>query len=203
MNKSGDRRPHVSCENVEVVSPNALGSDNVLILGPDMYEENEYQQAVSILGTADVINLQNLAVFPNVDEHPGVPADQDWFAVKAQNTGTLDIAISLRTFDPDLSPAGGQVGIELVDGAGTVIAGAGTPGSIVKTGFGAYDGDADARGRAQGSRTAFLLPRLRPGTRGGGSMALIVALPTVATSVFGRVQVLGVHSVSGDNYFSP
>ena len=146
--QSAVRRPHISYDNVEVVSPNVVGGDNVLILGPDMYEENEYRQTASILGTADVINLQNLAIFPNVDEHPGVPADQDWFAVKAQKTGTLDIAISFRTFDPGLFPAGGQLGIEVVDATGTVIAGDGTlVGGIVPSGFGAYDADPNARVR--------------------------------------------------------
>ena len=87
--QSAARRPHISYENVEVVSPNVAGGDNVLILGPDMHEQNEYYETASILGTADVINLQNLAIFPNLNEHPGVPADLDWFAVKAENTGYL------------------------------------------------------------------------------------------------------------------
>ena len=146
--QSGDRRPHISYENVEVVSPNVFGGDNLLILGPDMYEQNEYYQTASILGTADVINLQNLAIFPNMDEHPGVPADQDWFAVKAENTGTLDIAISFRTFDPDIFPAGGQLGIQVVDSTGAVVAGNGTfVVDIVTEGFGAYDADPNARVR--------------------------------------------------------
>ena len=146
--QSAVRRPHISYENVEVVSPNVISGDNVLILGPDMHEENEYYQTASILGTADVINLQNLAIFPNMDEHPGVPADQDYFAVKAENTGTLDIAISFRTFDPALFPAGGQLGIEVVDSTGVVIAGDGTfVVDIVPSGFGAYDADPNARVR--------------------------------------------------------
>lgn len=146
--QSAVRRPHISYDNVEVVSPNVVGGDNLLILGPDMYEENEFRQTASILGTVDVIELQNLAIFPNFNEHPGVPADRDWFAVKAKKTGTIDIAISFRIFSPALLPAGGQLGIQVVDATGTVIAGDGTlVGGIVPNGFGAYDADPNARVR--------------------------------------------------------
>lgn len=146
--QSAVRRPHISYDNIEVVSPNVVSGDNLLTLGPDMYEENEYRQTAAILGTADVINLMNLSIFPNMYEHAGVPADQDWYAVKAEKTGTLDIGISFRTFPTDLLPSGGQLGIEVVDEDGFVIAGDGTfVIDIVPSGFGAYDGDPDARVR--------------------------------------------------------
>ncbi len=146
--QSAVRRPHVSYDNIEVVSPNVTSGDNLLTLGPDMYEENEYRQTAAILGTADVINLMNLSIFPNMYEHAGVPADQDWYAVKAEKTGTLDIGISFRTFPTDLLPSGGQLGIEVVDETGFVIAGDGVlVVDIVPSRFGAHDGDPDARVR--------------------------------------------------------
>jgi hypothetical protein len=146
--QSAVRRPHISYDNIEVVSPNVASGDNLLTLGPDMYEENEFRQTAAILGTADVINLMNLSIFPNMYEHAGVPADQDWYAVKAEKTGTLDIGISFRTFPTDLLPSGGQLGIEVVDETGFIIAGDGVlVVDIVPSRFGAHDGDPDARVR--------------------------------------------------------
>ncbi len=79
---NAERLPGIAYENVEVVSPNVGGGDNLLILGPDMYEQNEFRQTAAYLGSGAALNVQNLAVFPNAVEHPGVPADQDYFRVR-------------------------------------------------------------------------------------------------------------------------
>ena len=36
--QGGVRRPSIAYENVEIVSPNVASGDNLLMLGPDMYE---------------------------------------------------------------------------------------------------------------------------------------------------------------------
>jgi hypothetical protein len=142
------RMPGISYRDVEVVYPNVAGGDNLLILGPDMYEENEFRQTAADLGTAGVINVRSLAIFPNSAEHPGIPADRDWFAVRAQHTGIMDITISFRVFPTTLLPSGGQLTLEVVDATGTVIAGNGMFGTDgMAGGFGVSDTDADARVR--------------------------------------------------------
>jgi len=143
--QSAVRRPNIAYTNVEVVSANvnpvaAPGlNPNLLILGPDNYEQNEFQGTAAFLGSGDALNIDNLAIFPDANEHPGVPADTDYFQVVAETTGTLDFQVFFRVFDPNLLPAGGQLGINVLDKAGNVIGGAGT--------FGNPDGTADARVR--------------------------------------------------------
>ena len=122
------RRPGIAYENIEVVSPNvfvAAGDPNLLILGPDNYEENEFRTTAAYLGSAAAINVPHLAIFPNDAEHPGVPADQDFFRVVAGATGTLDFRVFFRVFSPALLPAAGDLNIQVLDIDGTVIAGSG------------------------------------------------------------------------------
>ncbi|NLS94597.1 MAG: hypothetical protein GXX96_20775 [Planctomycetaceae bacterium] len=143
--------PDIGFVNIEVVSPMfAPGTfrPNLLVLGPDMYEQNEFINAAANLGSGDSRNFTNLAIFPNVAEHPFVPADIDWYVVKAKTTGTLDIEIAFEIYNPELLPGGGQIGIQVIDSTGTVIAGDGTEvAGFVSAGFGAYDPDANARVR--------------------------------------------------------
>jgi hypothetical protein len=137
--QGGARRPNIAYENVEVVSPNVAGGDNVLVLGPDMYEQNEYLQTAAYLGAGDAINVENLSIFPNAYEHLGVPADQDFYRVVAARTGILDFQVYFRTFDAAVFPAGGDLNIEVLDVAGNVIGGAGA--------FGNHDTTPNARVR--------------------------------------------------------
>jgi hypothetical protein len=127
--QSAVRRPGIAYQDVEVVSPNvfvnAAGDPNLLVLGPDPFEENEFRTTAAFLGSGHTINVQDLAVFPNASEHVGVPADQDWFRVVAQTTGTLDFQVYFRQFAPALLPAGGDLDIEVRDEAGNVMAGFG------------------------------------------------------------------------------
>lgn len=131
--------PSIAYENVELVSPNVDSGDNLLILGPDMHEQNEYRQTAAYLGSGQTINVQNLAIFPNADAHPGVPADQDYFRLVAQSTGILDVQVYFHMYDTALLPAGGDLDVEVLDAAGNVIAGGGD--------FGTHDDTADARVR--------------------------------------------------------
>ena len=154
--QSAVRRPDISYTGVEVVSVNvnpvaAPGlNPNLLILGPDPYEQDEFLGTPAYLGSAATINAQRLSIFPNASEHSGVPADTDYFQVVAEKTGTLDFQVFFRTFNTGLLPGGGQLGIRVLDQAGNVIGGAGT--------FGNPDNTANARVRipAVQGQTYFL-----------------------------------------------
>jgi hypothetical protein len=143
--RSAVAMPDIAYSNVEIVSPLVFpvdpdtGDPNLLILGPDLFEENEFRTTAAFLGTGATINVHNLAIFPNATEHRFVPADVDYFRVVAEMTGTLDFTIFFRMFDPDLFPAGGNLNIRVLDSDGTVIGGTGT--------FGIQDATPNARVR--------------------------------------------------------
>ncbi len=137
--EDADRLPGIAYENIEVVSPNVDSGDNLLILGPDVYEQNEYVQTAAYIGSGEALNVTNLAIFPNATEHPGVPADQDYFRFVADTTGTMDFQVYFNVYADTLLPAGGNIDIEVLDVAGNVVAGGGD--------FGNHDDTADARVR--------------------------------------------------------
>ncbi len=145
--------PDVNYVNIQTVSPfvgtdqNAgpfLNQPNLLILGPDLNEPNQNPVNGSpfnatFLGSGPTINVNNAAIFPNNAEFPFVPADQDYYRVVAQNTGTLDFQVYFNLFDSALFPAGGNLNIQVLDVNGNVIA-AGAPAS-----FGSVGTTANAR----------------------------------------------------------
>ncbi len=129
------RRPGVAYTNVEVVSPNFglpvlpnpdLTNTNLLVLGPDNYEQNENTLQAAFLGSGETINVENLAIFPNFSEHLGVPADVDYFRVVAEKTGTLDFQVYFNSYAATLLPGGGQLAVDVLDAQGNAIAGATT-----------------------------------------------------------------------------
>ncbi|MEZ6091924.1 MAG: hypothetical protein R3C05_28745 [Pirellulaceae bacterium] len=64
--------PDISYSNVEVVSPNVVvagGVPQLLVLGPDANEPNEFRTTATHLGAGESINIDNLAIFPNFGEH--------------------------------------------------------------------------------------------------------------------------------------
>ena len=134
--------PDITYTNVEIISPivatvnPATGNPNLLILGPDQFEQNEFRATASFLGAGNTINLTNLAIFPNANEHRFVAPDQDWYRVVAQKTGTLDFQVYFRKFSNSLLPAGGNLDLEVRDESGTLI-----------SGFGANDNTVDERVR--------------------------------------------------------
>ena len=143
--------PDIVYTNVEIVSPKVAlvdGQPNLLILGPDMYEPNEFQATASFLGSGSNIQIQHASISPNSSEHPGVPADLDYYRVVADKTGTLDFQVYFRLFDPALLPAGGELGIQVLDSAGNVIAQAGAGQAAQFGAAGVFPGTpADARVR--------------------------------------------------------
>ncbi|MEM7311707.1 MAG: dockerin type I domain-containing protein [Planctomycetota bacterium] len=133
--------PDITYINTEIVSPNVVvtaGVPQLLVMGPDPSEPNEYRTNATHLGAGATVNLDNLAIFPNFGEHPGVPADTDFFQIVAETTGTLDVTAHFEIYGA-LLPGGGDLTINALDSAGNVIAGAGA--------FGNADGTADARVR--------------------------------------------------------
>jgi hypothetical protein len=154
--REAQRLPGISYENVEILWGNIdpvdrnTGEPNLLVVGPDRFEPNDFRANAAFLGSASTINVQNLAIFPNAHEHIGLPADRDYFRVVAQQTGTLDFQIYFRTFDPGLLPGGGQLTIDVLDVSGNPI-----------SGFRAIPGTGDARARIPvvAGQTYYLLVR--------------------------------------------
>jgi hypothetical protein len=130
--------PGVDYENVEVVVPNVDSGDNLLILGPDVYEQNEYLQTAAYIGSGETLNVENLAIVPNGQQFAGVPGDQDYFRFVAETTGTMDFQVYFRMHE-GLLPADGDLNIEVLDGEGTIVGGDGN--------FGTADTTRDARVR--------------------------------------------------------
>ncbi|HVX13124.1 MAG TPA: DUF4214 domain-containing protein [Pirellulales bacterium] len=139
--------PDIDYSNVQVVSPTVATSGtpngNLLIMGPDNNEPNETQGTATNLGSASTINVANATIFSNSAEFPGVPADNDFYSVTAQQTGTLDFVASFQLFSPALLPAGGNLNVQVLDAAGNVIAAA----SGGAAAFGALGGTGGARVR--------------------------------------------------------
>ncbi len=113
---------------------------NLLVMGPDLYEPNKNQGNAAFLGSGATLQVQNATIFPNSSEFPGVPADQDYYQVVAQTTGTLDFQVYFKVYSTTLLPAGGNLDLQVLDAAGNVIASA--PGT-----FGAQGTTANARVR--------------------------------------------------------
>jgi hypothetical protein len=116
--------PDINYQNIQVVSANVAGTSlnpNLLVMGPDLNEPNNQQGNATFLGSGSTIQVQNATIFPNSTEFPGVPADNDFYQVVAQTTGTLDFQISYRTFSPALLPGGGNLGLQVLDANGNVL----------------------------------------------------------------------------------
>jgi hypothetical protein len=134
--------PDINYQNIQVVSPNVnstAGLPNLLQLGPDIFEANETRFGAYFLGSAATVQAQNASIFPSTTEFPGVPADQDFYRVVAQNTGTLDFQVYFQLFSSALLPAGGVLNVQVLDVNGIVIA------SGVPSVFGSVGSTANAR----------------------------------------------------------
>ncbi|MDA1053079.1 MAG: dockerin type I domain-containing protein [Planctomycetota bacterium] len=137
------RRPSVSYENVEVVSANFdtstaqnnrnTGDPNITVMGPDLNEPNEFRTNSAYVGAGQSLQITNAEIFPNLDEHPGVPEDHDYFRVVAETNGTLDFQVYFNDMNA-LVPGDGNINIEVLDAAGNVIGGTGAFGSNEGTG---------------------------------------------------------------------
>ena len=137
--------PDISYADVEIVSPLVFVNANpaigpqLLRQGPDLFEENESFQNAAHIGSGQTINLENLAIFPDVNEHPFVPNDTDFFRIVADDTGTLDIQAFFNTY-AGLLPGGGDIDIRVLDVGGSIIAGPGAPAANAVFGVANFGG---------------------------------------------------------------
>ena len=130
--------PDINYVNVQTVDPYAAGTSlnpNLLVMGPDAYEPNNDQGTATFLGSAATLQIQNATIFPSNAEFPGAPADQDYYRVVAQDTGTLDFQVYFQDYATTLLPGGGQLNLEAYDAAGNLIASA--MGLVPGSNFGA------------------------------------------------------------------
>lgn len=106
----------------EVITGNFFGgpfNEQLLMLGPDEFEQNDTPGTATNVGVADQVALDNLVIQPR-DNPFGfpVPSDEDWFRFVAPTNGTLDFRVLFDTFDPSLLPGGGDLNIEIYDSDG-------------------------------------------------------------------------------------
>ncbi len=125
--------PDIDYTNVGVVQPvvvtNATTKQSQeLVLGPDPNQPNNSLDTATYLGSGSTINANNLVIFPNAVEHTFVQADQSYFRVVAQQTGTLDLQVYF-TEQAGFLPNNGELQILAYDQNGNVITGFGTNAS--------------------------------------------------------------------------
>jgi len=201
--------PDINYKNIQTVSPNVAGTSlnpNLLVMGPDLYEPDDQQGNAAFLGSGATINVQNLTIFPNSTEFPGVPADQDFYRVVAQQTGTLDFQVYFRTFSTTLLPGGGQIDLQALDANGNVIASA-TTGQTAGVNFGADPGTGNARIRIPvvAGQSYFLRVFGDVGTViNGYNMTIINTAPPVPYNLeLSRSTITATVTAGGSGYTAP
>jgi len=121
--------PDIAYTNIEVVSPNVVvtaGAPQLMVIGPDTSESNEFRTTAMHLGAGRSINVDNLAIFPSAGEHPSVPADVDFFQIVAAETGTIDVRLLfeqiglLASGNPGL-PGNGNLDLAVFDQNGDLV----------------------------------------------------------------------------------
>jgi hypothetical protein len=126
------QQPDIDYTNIQVVSPrvstpNGSLNPNLLIMGPDLNEPNEFLGNATFLGSAGTIQVQHASIFPNGAEFPGgvfpslIAPDIDSYRLVAQSTGTLDMEVFFRVFAPGLLPGDGRLDVRAFDVAGNQI----------------------------------------------------------------------------------
>jgi hypothetical protein len=137
--------PDINYVNVETVSPLVAGTNlnpNLLIMGPDTGEPNNNLGNATFVGSGPNLQILHASVFPSSTEFPGVPSDFDYYRVVADKTGTLDFQVYFKVFSTALLPNGGALDIAVFDGAGNLVASAGS--SIAEV-FGSVGANGNAR----------------------------------------------------------
>jgi hypothetical protein len=125
--------PDIAYAHIGNVQANVVGGGTLaaqtLVMGPDVYDPNGSPATAVYLGSGSVINASNLAIFPNAFENPPFPslvqAEQDWFRVVAQTTGTLDFQIYFTEY-ANFLPGSGDLNIQVTDAVGNPITTFGT-----------------------------------------------------------------------------
>ncbi len=187
------RFPDIGFVDIEVVNAHVDDpAENRLILGPDVYEQNDHISDAQFVGSGQTLNIQDLAIFPPIREHRFVVEDQDWFHFVAESTGTLDFQVYFNAFNPELLPQGGNTYIEVYDSDGTFVAGNGPNfGSNDELGTNVRDDDERVRIPAVSGQSYFLrvfgAPNSPPDTRStainGYSITVVNTPPTIPYDV--------------------
>ena len=121
--------PDINYQNVSTVAPQVFVAGpsglnpNLLVMGPDLNEPNDSQGTATFLGSGATLQVQNATIFPAGSEYPAHPADQDYYQVVAQTTGTLDFQVYFHLYT-GLLPGGGNLYLQAFDAAGDMIAAA-------------------------------------------------------------------------------
>ena len=147
--------PDVSYRNVEVVSANVSGgglSPNLIVMGPDMNEPNEFLGTATFLGSGPNLQIQHASIYPI---NNGVAPDQDFYRVVAAQTGTLDFQVYFRRLNPAIISGAGTLLVQVLDSSGAVIGVAGV-GSLPVFGAAALAGDARVRIPAVAGQNYYL-----------------------------------------------
>lgn len=110
---------------VEYVDPMTSNPQNIFVFKYDPFEWNGNIFNATHLGASLTINADPVIDpgIPNVVLPPGFnnpPADEDYYRIEAQETGTLDVQAFFR-INTGL-PGNGDINIDLLDADGTVIA---------------------------------------------------------------------------------
>lgn len=111
-------------ENIEYVDPRTTNANNIFVFKYDPFEWNgNFQNATHLgAGTLNVDPVIDPGV-PAVALPPGFPAlpaaDEDWYRIEAEVTGTLDVQAFFR--QNALLPGNGDIDIELYDADGTLM----------------------------------------------------------------------------------
>lgn len=117
----------VTFDGIETIQPIAAVGGQVVVFKHDPFEFNDDRLLATHLGANDTLNVD-----PTIDPGPdpifGFPADQDWYRVEAQYTGTLDFQVFFRDITtvpsgrPGL-PGNGDLDIQVYDASGVAISG--------------------------------------------------------------------------------
>ncbi|WP_254513390.1 dockerin type I domain-containing protein [Anatilimnocola floriformis] len=110
---------------IEYADPITSNPNNIYLFKADPYEWNGNFQNATHLGAGNTLNVDPVIDpgIPNVVLPPGFnnpPADEDYYRIEANVTGTLDVQVFFRQ-NAGL-PGSGDLDINLLDAAGNVVA---------------------------------------------------------------------------------
>ena len=178
--------PDITYHNIGTVDPKVAtatingvpNQPQLLDLGADNYEPNDSITNAYFLGSGSTINVPHAAIFPNVLEHRFASADQDFYRVVAQTTGTLDFQVYFNLY-PGLLPAGGNLNVLAFDKFGNPIAS--STGGTAAFGVAGATGDARIRIPVVAGQTYYLEVvgggRQRGDVVNGYNMAIVNTAP--------------------------
>ena len=110
---------------IEYVDPLTTNPNNIFVFKADPFEWNGNFQNATHLGAGNTLNVDPVIDpgIPNIVLPPGFnnpPADEDYYRLEANVTGTLDVQVFFRQ-NVGL-PGAGDIDINLLDAAGNVVA---------------------------------------------------------------------------------